>query len=447
MITNVGKSIITKYLLGQSPAYASHIAIGCGTKPLTAISFSVTNKALSAGTVTLTTTSNNFSVGDYVTISGVGSNFDGVFQTISGTNSTTVVYTISNTTTTVTSTAVSPNGLATKNYSTKTSLDFEMFKAPITSRGYVTEYDSNNNPVSKIVLTAQLPTEERYEITEFGIYPSNVNPTAGGYDSKTVFGFLSTEQWIQNSTGNAITTISTKLDQAVTGTINPGSYTIFQVGSDNTAFNNETRLNRQERLRFYNNGIFITGNTSTLSTPSGTGPTYDMTTSGTPDYIKLLSLSTPFNNYSSTDELRFAFSVINRVYTDSDPTLAKILVKFKTSGSDYASFWINQSIVSGNRYYVVAKKLQDIYKTAGFSWNLVSTVEIYASVEVSGTPSANYYVGLDAMRIENTTATNPLYGLVGYTPVVNIVNSNARPIIKNSNTANFVEFRFVADVI
>ena len=124
MITNVGKSIITKYLLGQSPAYASHIAIGCGTKPLTAISFSVTNKALSAGTVTLTTTSNNFSVGDYVTISGVGSNFDGVFQTISGTNSTTVVYTISNTTTTVTSTAVSPNGLATKNYSIKTSLDF-----------------------------------------------------------------------------------------------------------------------------------------------------------------------------------------------------------------------------------------------------------------------------------------------------------------------------------
>ena len=34
MITNTGKSIIAKYLLGQAPAYASYIAIGCGATPL-----------------------------------------------------------------------------------------------------------------------------------------------------------------------------------------------------------------------------------------------------------------------------------------------------------------------------------------------------------------------------------------------------------------------------
>ena len=34
MITNKGKDIIAKYLIGQAPAYASHIAIGCGAKPL-----------------------------------------------------------------------------------------------------------------------------------------------------------------------------------------------------------------------------------------------------------------------------------------------------------------------------------------------------------------------------------------------------------------------------
>ena len=34
MITNTGKSIIGKYLLGQAPAYASYIAIGCGAQPL-----------------------------------------------------------------------------------------------------------------------------------------------------------------------------------------------------------------------------------------------------------------------------------------------------------------------------------------------------------------------------------------------------------------------------
>jgi hypothetical protein len=34
MITNTGKTIIGKYLLGQAPAYASYIAVGCGATPL-----------------------------------------------------------------------------------------------------------------------------------------------------------------------------------------------------------------------------------------------------------------------------------------------------------------------------------------------------------------------------------------------------------------------------
>ena len=34
MITNKGKEIIAKYLLGTTPAYASYMAFGCGQKPL-----------------------------------------------------------------------------------------------------------------------------------------------------------------------------------------------------------------------------------------------------------------------------------------------------------------------------------------------------------------------------------------------------------------------------
>ena len=34
MITNSGKSIIAKYLIGQAPAYASYIAVGCGAQTL-----------------------------------------------------------------------------------------------------------------------------------------------------------------------------------------------------------------------------------------------------------------------------------------------------------------------------------------------------------------------------------------------------------------------------
>ena len=86
MITNTGKTIIAKYLIGQAPAYASYIAIGCGATPLT--------------------------TGD-----------------IPG------------------------------DYSAKKNLDFEMFRVPISSRGFI-----NEDGVDKIVLTAELPTEERYEI-------------------------------------------------------------------------------------------------------------------------------------------------------------------------------------------------------------------------------------------------------------------------------------------
>ena len=87
MITNVGKNILAKYLVGQTTSYASHIAIGCGKKPVAS---------------------------DY---------------------------------------PFSPSELlAMKN---KESLEFEMIRMPIISRGFVDE-----DGLSKVVLTAELPTQE-----------------------------------------------------------------------------------------------------------------------------------------------------------------------------------------------------------------------------------------------------------------------------------------------
>ena len=136
MITNTGKTIIGKYLLGQAPAFASYIAVGCGKQP--------------------------FATGETL-----------------------------------------------EDYSDKENLDFEMFRVPISSRGYVQE-----NGVNKIVLTAELPTEERYEITEVGLYSAGANPSAGSYDSKTVFAFTDAESW-QHHTATAtppIPTITEQLD-------------------------------------------------------------------------------------------------------------------------------------------------------------------------------------------------------------------------------------------
>ena len=96
-----------------------------------------------------------------------------------------------------------------------------------------------------------------------------------------------------------------------------------------------------------------------------------------------------------------------------------------------------------NRYYIITKELQELHKSIGFTWNNVSTIKIYATVLKNGSPSSDFYVGLDAVRFENISTTNPIYGLTGYTV---LKNTNAETIVKAANTSNYIEFRFAMDV-
>jgi hypothetical protein len=207
MITETGKSIITKYLLGQAPAYASYLALGSGAIPLTTLSFSVNNKALTTNVATITTSTNhNFFVGDYITVSDVDTTFDGIYL-ITAKTSNTISY--AKTADNVSSVAVSPVGTVSHNFTNKESLDFEMFRIPITSRGYVEE-----DGVSKIVLTGELPTDERYEISEVGIYSAGSNAATSNTNSRTIYAFTTTENWeFHNSVGSSVLpTITETLD-------------------------------------------------------------------------------------------------------------------------------------------------------------------------------------------------------------------------------------------
>jgi hypothetical protein len=96
-----------------------------------------------------------------------------------------------------------------------------------------------------------------------------------------------------------------------------------------------------------------------------------------------------------------------------------------------------------NRYHVISKKLEQLYTSANFNWNLVTQVQIYSNVVDGGSASSNYYVALDAIRLENVSTINPLYGLTGYSIVQ---NSTAYTIVKNPNTNNYIEFRFAIEV-
>jgi hypothetical protein len=94
-----------------------------------------------------------------------------------------------------------------------------------------------------------------------------------------------------------------------------------------------------------------------------------------------------------------------------------------------------------------------MYKAPGFTWNAVSVAKIYVSVDsATATPSPDYYVVLDGLRLENTYAGNPLYGMSAYSVVKNVYTDSAyqsypKPIIKNPNTSNYVELRVALDVI
>jgi len=387
MITETGKNLLAKYLVGQTTSYASHIAIGCGPKPV----------------------ENNYNFSS--------SELDEI-----------------------------------KN---KKTLDFEMLRMPIISRGFVDE-----DGLSKIVFTAELPTEERYEITEVGIFSAASNPVAGAFDSKNVYSFTDTDDWKYSQAGGSPSVISIK-EEPLDGEEKDGTIRItekvFATNADNRIFTSPDRVGRNERCRFLNNIIVMRGDTSTITVNSQG----EMEGSLTSDYIRLDSPSVNFSKNSPLDELRLAFSIANKI--EDAPTVpdnVKILIEFSHVGplgtNEYAKFQVDiddQAFVAGvstdernfadNRYIVSGKQFQNIKKTASFSWEQVSLSKIYAQITKSGIASDSFYLCLDGLRLENVTSTNSLYGLTGYSV---IKNRDERPIIKSANTTNYIEFRFALDV-
>lgn len=385
MITNTGKGILAKYLLGQAPSFASYIAVGCGPQALSS----------------------------------------------------------------------EQPGFSTEQrqqYSAKKSLDFEMFRVPIISRGYVNEGD-----LVKLVLTAELPTEERYEITEVGIYSAGANPSAGAFDSRTVYSFTQDEGWeYHTQTGvTQIPSIYVPLDSDGNNVIS-GEYLVngtltqtpvFHTNADNRLFTNSNRVQRNERCRTLNNITAISGDNCELQLGQNGNLSF---LSG--NHIHITNSSLNFNKNAPTDELKIAFSVINKDGSSLEqPEEVRLLIQFSESESVESQQLASLSIVlneddysfEDNRYFVSTKQLQDLVYTSGFNWDVVSIVRVYASVIKDGEPSPDYYVCLDSFRIENVSTINPLYGLTGYSV---IKNDGALPIVKAPNTSNFIEFRISVGV-
>ena len=388
MITNTGLTILAKYLIGQAPAYASHLALGVGATPLD--------------------TTDSFA-----------------------------------------------------DYSTKQSLDFEVLRIPITSRGYV--YDEQG--ASNIVFAAELPGDQRYLFSEIGVFSAKSNPAAGNLDSRMVYTFSSSENWEYHNRTSAtsIPTIVEPLNGELEGSIiNPldidaNPIIVFRTNSNNTIFNSDIRTERYEQPRFLDRALVISGDMSFIEESEGLLSVKESTESEYyGSHIHLTGIRANFNRNSAEDEFKLAFAVLDKDATQiARVGGVRIIVEFASSDSinpdNFARFEVDldPSDVDfvTNRYIVVTKKLGDLVKSPAFTWDTVNTVKIYSMVydnSESGDPSDEFYIALDGFRFENTTAQNPLYGMTGYSV---FRTEDARPIVKEANASNIVEFRYGVDFL
>jgi hypothetical protein len=396
-------------------------------------------------------------------------------------------------------------------------LDFEMFRVPIASRGYI-----NDDGVNKIILAAELPTEERYEISEVGIFSAGANVDAGSYDSKTITAFADTENWqfVDGLTVTNPTLITTSLIDG--SNIITSTSDAIQTNANNAAFLNTARASRYERCRYFNNILMLRGNTSEIT--SG-GASYSI--GNNPKILQLGGQTVDLSRNSTSDLLKVAYTLVSVDGNSSAvPDYARVIVDFANSdGSQYARLIADaeNSVIdfSTNRYCNITKRLDElVYYTSNpvnpFSWNNVSIIKVYASAikelvinnkeatalyvtlttasahnlvagdtvvvdgvdgrcdgtfEVYDTPTpttfryyypggvlasapvsptvtidaalSTFFIALDAIRLDNVSTVNPLYGLTGYSI---IQNDNAETIVKSPNTTNYVEFRFILDV-
>lgn len=391
MLTNTGKNILAKYLIGQAPAYASYIAFGCGPSAIdsdtgefgdysdkknldfemfrapivsrgyvTDTDQATITAAVGNGSIITYTAANNFNVGDSVDITGTN---------VAGFNiNSAIVASATSTNFTVASTATgtwTSGGVATKT-------------------------------LSSIVFTAQLPTEERYEITEIGVYSAGSNPSAGPADSRMLYSFAQGENWEfhEASGSSTLHTYTNSLAYLANGSLPDGASEssinipdlVFQTNADNTIFDNAIRINRNERSRFLNNMVILRGDTSSIS---GTGNAIvPLSTDGSHIHLNGISLSLDKN--SGQDEIRLALSVINKDTDTSNPSDVKIIVDFVSSdditgaNQQYARMRAHLTATgdgfNNNRYFIISSKIEDLEKSQEFSWRGVSAIKMYVSV-------------------------------------------------------------------
>lgn len=474
-ITDKGREIIGKFLLGQVASYATHVSVGVGSTPTTSDDIFTIQDAFLGANLAFTAVNLNelagdvsayqFYIGQTIRISNAvgdyADDYNGLHTIVDiildqpGTPYSVVIDTPPGVTPADPADPVLTAGDVTINYAKKQIMDFEAARFPISSKGFVTE-NINGEQVTKLSVIAQLPNEQRYLISEVGLWSAGSNSVALNSDSRILYQFGPTEGWYlrtpyqSNFISAALPIKTSSLDDAGgTGTIVPPDVDsqlyptlvspIFITNSDNVIFSNQQRVARQEPPRFLSNCIMFNGASSNIQ---GGVITSDSS------YIVLDGRNINLSSNSPSDLVKISFSLVYQ--SAIEPTFPEfdgvdIVVEFLFSeavtNSGYARLigHIKKDEIDNSRYHIYTTPLSTLQYSTDFSWRNVRVTRVFASVTNGGIPTPEYYVAIDGIRFENISSVNPIYGMTGYSVVSNVTRS---PILKIANTSSYVEFRF-----
>jgi len=354
--------------------------------------------------------------------------------------------------------AISTSSSATFSASVQ-SLEFEVARVPILSKGLLKENDNQGSPVEKIVFKAELPIEQRYEITEIGIYPAEKNSVAGNFDSRIIATFGNSEAWSYSNNSNDSGTVlydgPLRIDK-----INAGDIETFDISdnyeladfvfinSNSPIFQYSNRINRGEQPRYLNRSMLVSGSTSIVNGAMPASSASIDISSASSYYIENNSISLNLGNNLPSDQIKLAFSVVSTALDGVEsqaPDNVKIRIEFlNNSGANppkaYAEISLQDTDIDSMRYQVITKSISDFTTTENFSWSAINNVRIYTCIHNdSNVQTGEHFVVYDGLRFENISSYNPLYSLVA-AEYVKTLDEN--PILKKENSTSYVEYRF-----
>ena len=342
------------------------------------------------------------------------------------------------------------------------SLEFEVARVPILSKGLLKE-----DGQEKIVFKAELPIEQRYQITELGLYPAATNAVAGNFDSRIISTFSNSEPWSYSNnlddSGTVLYIGPVQIDSVNIGDIginnldengNPIWKDFVFVNSNSPFFEYSDRINRGEPPRYLSRSLSVSGSTSVVSGVSASSSLIN-TSSSASYYIENNSISLNLGKNLPTDQIKLAFSVVSLArdgVAAQAPDNVKIRLEFlNNSGASTSRAYVNIALqdedladpeksLDSSRYQVITRSLSDFTTTENFSWSSVNGVRIYTSIHDDyNAVTGDHFVFYDGLRFENISSYNPLYSLVA-AEYIKTLDQN--PILKRENSTSYIEYRF-----